>query len=385
MKSKATIGIIVSLLLATSGIWALGAKADGSNTSLRVSPGVVNLYPPVLGSNFTANVTAFNVTDLFGYEFKVSWNTVLLDCIAVNVTPPTEWADQYFVAKNETDHTLGQYWLALSAHNVPAFTGNATLAQLTFKVIVEPPPDIPHPGHPPREISSPIHLFDTMLVDKDENLIDHTTNDGICIIHAVRATVQVLPSKTTVYNAKGVTFPVEVWVFNVSNLAHFSFSLSFNSSLLDLASDPEPGSIFPSTTVTPAPFNYSINATLRVAGLTMESPLVPANGNGSLGIVYFTSRMQSVNDSCVFELIHVELKTAAHQSIPFDIVNGEYDYVRHRGEVDNDTKVDVKDVYLVAKAFGSRPGDPNWNPQADLNNDGKIDIRDFVEVCMNFG
>jgi hypothetical protein len=55
------------------------------------------------------------------------------------------------------------------------------------------------------------------------------------------------------------------------------------------------------------------------------------------------------------------------------------------GDVNHDGKVDILDLALVAKAFGSKPGDPNWNPDADVYPDGLIDIRDMAIVAKNFG
>jgi nitrous oxidase accessory protein len=55
------------------------------------------------------------------------------------------------------------------------------------------------------------------------------------------------------------------------------------------------------------------------------------------------------------------------------------------GDVNMDGKVDVKDIAIVARAFGSVPGDPRWNALADLNEDQRIDIRDIVQVAIHFG
>ncbi len=55
------------------------------------------------------------------------------------------------------------------------------------------------------------------------------------------------------------------------------------------------------------------------------------------------------------------------------------------GDINGDGKVDIKDVAIVAKAFGSYPGHYLWNPDGDFNQDGKIDIRDLVIVAKNFG
>jgi len=54
-------------------------------------------------------------------------------------------------------------------------------------------------------------------------------------------------------------------------------------------------------------------------------------------------------------------------------------------DINGDGKVDVKDVFAVAQAYGSFPGDPNWNPKCDLNNDGKVDVKDVFIVATHYG
>jgi len=50
-----------------------------------------------------------------------------------------------------------------------------------------------------------------------------------------------------------------------------------------------------------------------------------------------------------------------------------------------DLKVNVKDTYQAGKAFGSRPGYPNWDTAADVNGDYKIDVKDYYAISQNFG
>jgi hypothetical protein len=54
-------------------------------------------------------------------------------------------------------------------------------------------------------------------------------------------------------------------------------------------------------------------------------------------------------------------------------------------DLNNDYKVDVKDVSIAAKAFGTMPGDSKWNPIADLNKDNKVDMKDISIVAKAFG
>ncbi len=50
-----------------------------------------------------------------------------------------------------------------------------------------------------------------------------------------------------------------------------------------------------------------------------------------------------------------------------------------------DFKVDMRDLGRGARAFGSRPGHPRWNPCCDVNDDFKVDMRDIGAVARSFG
>jgi hypothetical protein len=54
-------------------------------------------------------------------------------------------------------------------------------------------------------------------------------------------------------------------------------------------------------------------------------------------------------------------------------------------DLTGDKKVDMKDIALVCRAFGSYPGESRWNPIADINKDGKIDMKDIAAVARHFG
>ncbi len=60
------------------------------------------------------------------------------------------------------------------------------------------------------------------------------------------------------------------------------------------------------------------------------------------------------------------------------------------GDVNGDTKVDLKDVYAVGKAFGTTRHGPNppgrvYSPNLDINDDDKVDLKDYYATTKNFG
>lgn len=58
---------------------------------------------------------------------------------------------------------------------------------------------------------------------------------------------------------------------------------------------------------------------------------------------------------------------------------------RYPADINNDGKVDIKDVSFVAARFGITPSHPLWDPVADLNGDNKIDIKDVSTVARHYG
>ena len=50
-----------------------------------------------------------------------------------------------------------------------------------------------------------------------------------------------------------------------------------------------------------------------------------------------------------------------------------------------DFKVDGRDLAILAKAFGTSPLLPRWNPLGDIDGDYKIDGKDMARVAKKFG
>jgi hypothetical protein len=55
------------------------------------------------------------------------------------------------------------------------------------------------------------------------------------------------------------------------------------------------------------------------------------------------------------------------------------------GDLNGDGTVDIYDAIILANAYNSRPGAPNWNVAADINNDGTVDIYDAILLANNYG
>jgi len=50
-----------------------------------------------------------------------------------------------------------------------------------------------------------------------------------------------------------------------------------------------------------------------------------------------------------------------------------------------DGKVGIQDLFVVAAAFGSTPGDPRWEMEGDIDGDSYVGIKDIYAVARDFG
>lgn len=55
------------------------------------------------------------------------------------------------------------------------------------------------------------------------------------------------------------------------------------------------------------------------------------------------------------------------------------------GDLTGDAEINMRDIGLVAVAFGTFPDSPNWNPKADIIDDDQINMKDISYVSRLFG
>jgi len=194
------------------------------------------------------------------------------------------------------------------------------------------------------------------LVPFEYNVANNYLSDGkVQIFTAIRdvAITDVTASRSWVY--PGVKVNVSVTAKNLGDVTEsFDIKVYYDSNLLatrsivDLPSDTETIEVFTWNTsgLTPCR-NYTISA---------EATLVPFEYNTTNNV----------------------------------FIDG-FVKIRHVGDINGDGKVDMKDVALVAAAFGTYPGHPRWNPDADITGptylvpDNKVNMRDVSLVAKNFG
>lgn len=164
--------------------------------------------PPYLipGENFTINVNVFNITNLHRSEFKLAYNTTLLDALAITEGSfMASFGNTSFTSN--INETLGLVEanvtlvdpIGATTPNWPE-AGNGTLATVTFNVTVIGECDL--------------DLYDTKLTDPTATPIEHYTFDGYfsnkAIIHDIAVTEVTTTPTSMVYAGNNVTISVRV-------------------------------------------------------------------------------------------------------------------------------------------------------------------------------
>jgi len=301
----------------------------------------------MLGQNFTVSVNVANVTNLAGWQLNVTFNPAILNVNKIflpygnifeglDPRPPGKCID------NKLGYVM---WGCCIGPDAPVnnFNGSGTMCEIEFATVGLG--------------TSSLHIdtegdFCTLLVDPDVNELPFTPIDGnanvveYVPVHDV-AIIEVTPSKTKAYAGQIVNITVIAKnegdfpeTFNIT--AYYDITPIETETIYDLA----PGTSF----------------TLIFAWNTRHVP------------------------PCVNYTIWAEAATVPGEIDTTDntLTDGKVK-IKLMGDINGDGKVDIKDLVLLIKSFGSYPSHPRWNADADVNGDGKVDIKDLVLLVKNYG
>lgn len=99
----------------------------------------------------------------------------------------------------------------------------------------------------------------------------------------------------------------------------------------------------------------------------------------------FTAPVSNLSDMHIFLQYRTWLN---HRANIFPGAPGDDDGVQFpmiNGDCDMDNEIAIGDFALISSAFGSFPGEPNWNENADVDGDGEVTIGDYSIMSDNFG
>ncbi len=298
-------------------------------------PSIINptLRPP---ANFTVAIKVANVTDLYDYQFKLGYDTSVLNCLGVLIIPFEN--ETNFITEIGVNDNAGLIWVNVTYYppaNPLTTTQPRTLAIIFFQV--------------EGLGTTVLDLHDTRLSDPLDGDIAHYVSDGlVSIVERDVAVIDVKLSTNMTYPGRNVY--INVTVANEGDLYEsFNVSTYFDDTLIgkllvvDLAPDTNTTLAFTwDTTGTTPCHSYTIKA---------EASLVP-----------------------------YEMDTADNLYVDGTVK------INMIGDLNGDGVINILDILIAATAFGSEPGDPNWDPRADISEPWNvINILDIVKIAVHFG
>jgi len=174
------VSIMLMFILSVASVRIAAAQEPEIN----VEPGpevTLGPDPYPVGTEFVVNITLYDVTNLYGWEFKLFWDSSLLNCTSDDypILPAgLNWDDPNNIKlgpgiDQDYNATHGRYYRGLSAlpmsePNPEPFTGTIRLASLTFNVTGLG--------------VTTLHLHETKLSNPDAQPITHNDFDSTVTI-----------------------------------------------------------------------------------------------------------------------------------------------------------------------------------------------------------
>lgn len=417
-------GFTFMLLFLLSAFFLYRTISVVGPNSLTASTMTVSVDPSTsmakVGQPFVISIKIFDVIDLYGWEFKLRWNSSLLD--AHNITEGAflkGGGNTFFVSK--INNTLGYMLVDCTlVGNVPGVSGNGILATVNF--------------YANQFGECLLDLYDTKLVNSLEQAITHTATDGtVKIIKGPIAYFTYTPqtpyvNESIIFNASlstpdGGNITQYEWDFGDGNVTAVTNPVvthsyntigDYNVTLTVTDSEGLSNIVWSIVSVSSlkhniAVINVTLSKTVASSGIVYVNVTVENQGSFTEN---FNITLYANYTLVAFKNVTLLSRDLSKVTVEWNItglMKGDYLMIANvtqlvgeanvtdnvyvdgilkvaiLGDINGDGVVDILDIAMVARAYGSYPGHPRWNPNADVDNNNFIDILDIAKTARNYG
>jgi hypothetical protein len=196
--------------------------------------------------------------------------------------------------------------------------------------------------------TSPLHFDSSDMRDGSGNPIPHGTQDGFVRIFMRNIIVQEI-TFTVIETYVGRTIPINVTVLNDGDIPEtFNVSLFYDTTLIE------------------------------------KQPVVDLAPKTNITLNFFWDTT-GVAPSLTPYTIKAEATILPHETNTLDntLIGGTIK-LKIIGDVNGDGTVNIDDLIAWDAAYGTHPGEPHWNEQADINNDGVVNEADAQLILDHY-
>jgi hypothetical protein len=373
-----------------SAFYSIGAEETQIRAVLSVDPSLTQKTPSDVGTTFDINVTVSNVTDLFGFEFNLTWDKDLIRLVNVDYesTLDSIWGlGNWVMVRNDT--APGWYRLvAVSTLSGFTTTSSRPITRLTFKV----------EAFYNWMAETNLHFSVVKLSNSQANPILTDVADGTYMIDAQKPLVEII-SGNILLRKYAERFNATVNIDHALGVKDFQFEIYYNASMLTYVSGSDiwgdlgiglldvnetegsiTGSVSSLTSLTGRHWLLNLTFEDALRRVWRDEAAIPGWMNNQSGRMLF----RWVNLSY---LNHADLSYQEGGSDQIVVTELHYVFSPIQGDTDNDGHVDVFDLRIIGYYYDIKSSDPGWTEASkyDLNGDNIIDVYDLVLAEYNFG
>lgn len=332
----------ITFLFLLTLVVTLPVNSSSSTAIIQVTPTEIYAY---LDDSFHITINIIDVTNLNNLQIAITFNPTILQCKNVIIPSNNIFGSDIFISESIIDNNKGLVVKCIGYLGSQNVNGSGILMQIEFQTIGL---GESHLNFTYMDSQEP-NFNKTFLCDPNNNSIPFNAINGI-----VKASPE---NSNLMLNSFNVAKNGQIYtiaIYSNSTITAFSYNETTDCIFFDVTG--ADGTIGTCCIVIPLGLINAVHFTVRLDNVPISS-LLFQNGTHSLISLNYTHSTKGI-------LI-----------IP----------ITSNGDINGDGKVDIIDVAIVAKAFGSYPGDDRWNPIADINYDEKIDIWDVAFVSKRFG
>jgi hypothetical protein len=373
-----------------SAFYSIGTEETQTRAVLSVDPSLTQKTPSDVGTTFDINVTVSNVTDLFGFEFNLTWDKDLIRLVNVDYesTLDSIWGlGNWVMVRNDT---APRWYRLVAVSTLSGFTTTTSrpITRLAFKV----------EAFYNWMAETSLHFSVVKLSNSQANPILTDAADGTYRIDAQKPLVEII-SDNILLRKYAERFNATVNIDHALGVKDFQFEIYYNASMLtyvpgsDIWGDLGIGLL--NVNETEGSITGSVSSLTSLTGrhwllnLTFQDALrrvwrdeasIPGWMNNQSGRILF----RWVNLSY---LNHADLRYQEGGSDQIVVTELHYVFSPIQGDTDNDGHVDVFDLRIIGYYYDIKSSDPGWTEASkyDLNGDNIIDVYDLVLAEYNFG